>query len=325
MEKEKYHNLDGLRGLAALVVMIWHFSVGFLPFLVGATIVGRHTPIDRLVSDTPLFLPFAGTFAVYIFFVLSGFVLSLSFFHKRDSSVLVSSAARRYFRLMIPAASSVILAYLLMRLIGNDAHLAASKTTGSYWLSAFWDFKPHLLTAIYQGVYGVFFTNFNSYNTNLWTMQNELFGSFMVFLFLGLFGKLARRWVFYLAFGLILLKTPYLAFLLGMAICDVWVNRPDLKQLLTARVSTILLVAGLLLGSWHVGWLNLYNPVYGRFTLPMFNQAEMQVFVLIIAAACLILAVLRLGWLKRFFELRPLQYLGKVSSMVFQRVSLTDL
>lgn len=316
-EKAKYHNLDGLRGLAALVVMFWHFGVGFLPVLVGFTMATRHVTAYRMVSDTPLFLPFAGTFAVYIFFVLSGFVLSLAFFHKQDGRVLTASAARRYFRLMIPAGASVLFAYFMMRLIGNGAHVAAAQTTGSYWLSAFWDFQPHFFTAVYQGVYGVFFTNFNSYNTNLWTMQNELYGSFMVFLFLGLFGKLNRRWVLYLGFGLIVIKTPYLAFLLGMAICDIWTTRPDLKQLISKPIAHVLLVVGLILGSWHVGWLNSYNPLYGRFTLPLFNQSEMQVFVLIIAAACIILAVLSLGWLSRFFELRPLQYLGKISFSLY--------
>jgi peptidoglycan/LPS O-acetylase OafA/YrhL len=313
---EKYKNLDGLRGLAAFIVMLWHFCVGFLPFLIGFQLTTRYTPIDHLVSNTPLFLPLAGSFCVTVFFVLSGFVLSLSFFKTRDNSVLASSAARRYFRLAIPAASSILLAFIAMSLIGIHAHDKAAEITGSKWLHDFWQQPASLISMIYQGIYSTFVTGFTPYNTNLWTMQIELFGSFLVFGFLAFFGKLEKRWIFYAAAALIFLKTYYLAFILGMAICDIWTNGSLVRRYVTDWLVLALLPVGLFLGSWHTS-LNVYPNIYSPIVVPYFNYTELEIFARIAGAAIIMLAVLQLAPLKRFFESKPLQYLGKLSFSLY--------
>ncbi len=312
----KYHNLEGLRGLAALVVVFWHFTIAFLPFLVGFAAVARHTPFDKYIANSPLFLPFAGSFAVVVFFVLSGFVLSLSFFKRRDSGVLVAAASRRYFRLMLPALGSVLLAYFIMKFTGAHSHLATAKITGSPWLTWFWNFPPHFGEAIRQGAYGAFFNQQNSYNTNLWTMYIELTGSFLVFGFLAFFGRLQKRWIMYLAFSLIFIHSWYLAFLFGIAICDVWVNYPSLKARLSAPYATLLLVAAVFLGSWHISF-NIYTSVYSHLTLPFFTAASTEQLARTIGAALLIISVLSLPWLSRFFESRPLRYLGRISFSLY--------
>jgi peptidoglycan/LPS O-acetylase OafA/YrhL len=45
---------------------------------------------------------FYGEFWVSVFFVLSGFVLTISFFKRRDPSNLVKGMFKRYARLIIP-------------------------------------------------------------------------------------------------------------------------------------------------------------------------------------------------------------------------------
>lgn len=58
--------LDGLRGVAAVGVMLYHFSLVARPEL--------GTPTWALLTQTPVKLLFAGTESVLIFFVLSGLV-----------------------------------------------------------------------------------------------------------------------------------------------------------------------------------------------------------------------------------------------------------
>jgi peptidoglycan/LPS O-acetylase OafA/YrhL len=314
VEKEKYKNLDGLRGLAALIVVFWHFTLGFAPFLVGFNPTVRHTAFDKFIPTTPLFLPWAGKFSVYIFFVLSGFVLSLGFFHKKTIDTIISSAARRYFRLAIPVLASTVIAFIFMSVFGTGAHQATAINTESSWLTSMWTAPVSLWSAVYQGIYGAFFANFAPYNTNLWTMPIELYGSFLVFLFLALFGKLKRRWVFYIIFSLIFLKTLFLAFILGVAICDIWTNEHRLKSIIEDRLAYILLAAGLFIGSQH---LSIYPSLLSRAHLPFFDLNELTVFTGIIGAACVLLATLRLTILKRFFSLRPLQYLGRISFSLY--------
>src|SRR4249920_301079 len=93
--------MDGLRGVAAFVVVLHHFALTFRPELVAAV--------------SPLTLLFAGHFAVCIFFVISGFVLSYKFFETSRADVVTSGAVRRYFRLMPLVLTAVLISYLLLR------------------------------------------------------------------------------------------------------------------------------------------------------------------------------------------------------------------
>ena len=69
--------LESIRGLAALQVLLLHFFAAFAPDLVfslpaGAAVAGR-------IHLSPLYFLYDGYSAVYIFFALSGYVLTRSF------------------------------------------------------------------------------------------------------------------------------------------------------------------------------------------------------------------------------------------------------
>ncbi len=53
-------------------------------------------------QDNPLDILFDGPFWVTMFFVLSGFVLTIGFFKERDYTILVKGMFKRYTRLLIP-------------------------------------------------------------------------------------------------------------------------------------------------------------------------------------------------------------------------------
>lgn len=73
-------SFDGLRGVAAVVVLI-HHSLLTVPSLASAYYPTTVTAIawskSWLITYTPLHLIWAGTEAVCLFFILSGFVLTL--------------------------------------------------------------------------------------------------------------------------------------------------------------------------------------------------------------------------------------------------------
>jgi peptidoglycan/LPS O-acetylase OafA/YrhL len=76
--------LDGVRGWAALSVLIFHSSW---------ELFGRVLPRLRTISF-PLLNN--GPLAVYIFFVLSGFVLSVGYLRTNDLELVRKLALRRY-------------------------------------------------------------------------------------------------------------------------------------------------------------------------------------------------------------------------------------
>lgn len=103
MEK-RYGELDSLRGIAALTVFFCHISLVF-----------KDSFLSKLLFE---FGPFrwmvAGSEAVTLFFLLSGFVLSLSFFSNKKFSYS-SFIIRRICRIYIPYIFAITFAYIAMK------------------------------------------------------------------------------------------------------------------------------------------------------------------------------------------------------------------
>jgi peptidoglycan/LPS O-acetylase OafA/YrhL len=123
--------LDGLRGLAAAVVVIHHL------FLTVPTLAMAYK--DRSVSFdvveawlvfSPLHLAWNGNAAVYVFFVLSGFVLVLPFVDGRATPRWVAYYGKRMLRLYLPVWASLALAVLLILTVPRVA-----STDQSWWVN----------------------------------------------------------------------------------------------------------------------------------------------------------------------------------------------
>lgn len=110
----RYTSLDGLRGLAALVVVAHHcFLVS--PQLSAAVDGNGSGPIEPwvwLTTFTPVHLLWAGHEAVYVFFILSGFVLALPFVGASRSNWL-AYFPKRLVRIYLPVWASLIFALLM--------------------------------------------------------------------------------------------------------------------------------------------------------------------------------------------------------------------
>jgi len=171
---DRYTALDGLRGIAALVV-VFHHS------LLTASLLARpyreHAleldGIFRVLTYTPLHLPWAGTEAVMVFFVLSGFVLVLPF-DRPGPKRLARYYSQRLTRLYLPIWASVTFAVMLATIFP----LAATHT--SWWVNAHAgtvtsDSVLHQMTV----VRGVTFLD-----SPLWSMRWEVIFSLLLPLFL---------------------------------------------------------------------------------------------------------------------------------------------
>jgi peptidoglycan/LPS O-acetylase OafA/YrhL len=266
--RKKLIYLESIRGIAALVVVFHHLILAFLPALKSTFAeIQTHHLAFRLLGNSPLGVFINGHYAVRLFFLLSGFVLSVSYFKKRDASVLTSAAVRRYPRLMIPALASVLFAWVIQEFHGfcNTRAAAMMNQDAGSWLNHLYHQHITFFATIKQGVFGAFF-NFDdsrSLNGSLWTMPVELAGSFFVFSFLALIGPLPRRFLVYVILALIFYRNNIymLDFLVGIALCDLYCLKEKIgdQRQLSFLVAALLMVLGLFLGGLSPDWFSFHT------------------------------------------------------------------
>lgn len=311
----KINCLHGLRGLAALIVVINHFVVGFYPALYSGNINEVHITngIEVIISKSPLNLIYQGNLSVCIFFVLSGFVLSYNFFKHVNHEIIVDGAVRRYFRLFLPVMFSMIIVYILMRLSLFFNIKAAKVTYSSWWLGKFWSFKESIFDVLKQGLVQVFFRYSSKYNTVLWTMTYEFYGSLLVYAIISIIGNIRNRYVFYMVATVLLLKTYYLAFVIGVILSDISVNTSVFKNINNKLITTIFLILGLFLGSYPSG-ISVDDTIYSFMKISFLDPVR---FYHIIGAFLIMINVLCSKRIANILSSRIFLFLGDISFSMY--------
>jgi len=189
----KINSAESIRGLACLAVVFSHLAMSFFPYL-------HHFDVNEttnlawvyFVHHSPLGFLYSGDAAVFVFFVLSGFVLSFAILRRPEqfNQKIKIMMIKRYPRLMIPALTSCLIIWIVFRFIHIDSSLVGA------WLQAFATQKISLKEALYEGTIGAFLFSDSDINWVLWTMTIELMGSFALFFLLYLYQY--KRSVFWL-------------------------------------------------------------------------------------------------------------------------------
>lgn len=189
----RYTALDGLRGLAALVVLIHHcwLTSPQLSAAVDSNGTGSFDSWVWWTTFTPLHLVWAGHEAVYVFFILSGFVLTLPFV--RDSRP--SWAAyypKRIVRIYLPVWASLLFALLMAWTIPR-----VGSPEFSSWVNLHDETHNVLADALLLSGAG-------SLNSPLWSLQWEMTFSLLLPLYVVAAMRFRRWWLVSIA-GLVLL------------------------------------------------------------------------------------------------------------------------
>lgn len=311
---EKLLVVEGLRGLACFVVLVFHLSLAFFPYLHAATQDSVNYPIQHWIYHSPLAFFYSGAAAVYVFFVLSGYILTtVALRSDAPKQRVLGMALRRYPRLMLPALVSCCLAYLVFTWVEVD------KSALSAWMQSYGDFQPTLKGAVYSGAISSFFTYGRSpYNPVLWTMFVELFGSMLIYALCWnkLVYKIPLLALMIALITLVLTGTGtlalelglgMLAFLGGYGFSQIGVH---LKPYMQKHIAWVCLVVGLYLAGAHGGsaayhWINQYLGGY----------TDLVCYVL--AAFLLVYAVIFNPRLNVLLSTRVLVWMGKMSFSVY--------
>src|ERR1700682_929676 len=126
--------LESIRGLAALQVLLLHFLAGFAADLVFSLPAGA--AVAGYIHLSPLYFLYDGYSAVYIFFALSGYVLTRAF--ERHLARPASQILARIVRLGLPAIAATLVAALVMLMFGKP-NVPAGESGGSVWVGSQWN------------------------------------------------------------------------------------------------------------------------------------------------------------------------------------------
>jgi peptidoglycan/LPS O-acetylase OafA/YrhL len=317
--KSKIWYLEGIRGLAAFMVVIHHYLLAFYPAQANGKLSDAHLGIIELwYHSSPFIFLTNGRFFVYIFFILSGYVLSKKFIEKPNRDYLKSAVIRRIPRLYIPVAFSLIVAFILIRL-SFDFNIQAGILTKSAWLQALHG-NPSMSHFFKSLLYKAFFHYDNSYNTVLWSITFELYGSFMVFAGLWLSSYVKTPLILFSLIFMVLVFTgeyEYGSFFLGV-ILNYWRNIEFKSAFLNRALIVFLIALGLFLGGFpHVYYTTpSISDTFYRFLNYDFIITK-HGLINSIGAFMIVLAVQQSIKLQNFFSSNILDFLGSISFSMY--------
>lgn len=161
---------DGLRGWAALSVVLSHCLYETFKFR-----------FPEMVNFGTAFFA-NGTFAVGVFFAISGYVLTIRRWHNPSNPPLYVALIRRYIRLTLPIIGATFLAWALISLGLTPMKGATDVELVTSWYKAFVGFEADISRAAFFALFGTYgFLWDNNYNPFLWTMMIELWGALIIF------------------------------------------------------------------------------------------------------------------------------------------------
>ncbi|KAH8693979.1 acyltransferase family-domain-containing protein [Talaromyces proteolyticus] len=340
-QNRRTSHLDGLRGFAALIVYLFHHE-GWIHtitneerILASAFGYGNNYYFACLPGVRIIFA--GGHFAVGIFFVISGYVLSTKPLmcinageYSKLGEVLSSSLFRRWLRLYIPIIFTTFIYMTSWHFLNIHA---TPDPKGNYWDEIYnWYIEFRDFSFIFRDSSDPSFT----YNRHTWSVPAEFKGSIVIYTALMAFSRCTRNCRLWCGVGLIVYFLYIVdgwfcaMFLGGMLLCDL--------DLLAERNNLPDFFAALSPFKGILFYLSFFVSIYlGGVPYQSGDGAELRVspgwyyisflqpqavtdckwFYLFWASIFLVTSISRIRLLKVFFEGRFNQYLGRISYALY--------
>ena len=190
----RIHSLDSIRGIASMIVVIFHCLISF-QVIENAYYQKFNSEILRIFTNTPLHTFWAGPEAVFLFFVLSGFVLSLPYLNSEKGGPSYHNyIIKRICRIYLPYIITMILYMLVIILLSDYRDIKSLSPT----FNNRWD-HPITLKAV---IFYIFMFDYDLANVNgvIWSLVHEMRISIIFPLLIAVIKKV--DWKVSLPFGL---------------------------------------------------------------------------------------------------------------------------
>lgn len=255
------------------MVLLYHVFVQIYP------------PSREIGKSLFTLLPFKGPLAVVVFFIVSGYALSIRFIATGNRRILYRMLIGRYFRLAVPILIGCMLIYAaaVSGLIQDEFRRNAASS---------------LMGVLKFAVFDVFITDTDPLPTpvpQLWTMPTEIVGSFIVIALFCIVGRMWIRWPIFLC-AFLLLYPKYA----GVSSFIVGVLLAELSRVSVSATASKLLSATAACGMIFVVGAGAAWPIE-------------PISTLMIPAVLLVAASIYSQQIRHFLSNRLSQFLGEIS------------
>lgn len=320
-EAKRIKWIDGLRGIACVMIFVHHFLLFFYPATYWGLDATTHTPKafhwDAMLAQSPVACFINGNFWVCVFLTVSGLVLS-NYVFSHSLSQVADSMLKRYFRLSLPVFVLSAIVFLMMKWNMFSEMAKAASMTGSPSLLTLYATKASFLEVLLDSFINVWFVGDQTFSGAFWMLSALFIGSYVSYI-LALIAKERRFLWGYVGMLLIL------GMLDSLVACSVmggllayWmrqIGHPGRGLRWVGALAGILfLIAGLFLGGYPTGVTpeNVYR------LLPKLPSAftPYQVWH-IMGAGLFVLGLTLVCTLQSLLEMRLFQFFGRLSFSIY--------
>ncbi|EGS19266.1 uncharacterized protein CTHT_0058920 [Thermochaetoides thermophila DSM 1495] len=337
--------LDGLRGIAAFIVFICHFTENNFSYLTKSYGLNGEDKTSSFVQLPYFRVIFSGRPMVHIFFVISGFALSLKplqALHARNPekcyTALASSTFRRPFRLFGPCIVSTFIIMCLRQ-------LGYIRKPEESWTLQF----RHWRRAVHHQITWPWSWDKDlrpDYDVHLWTIPIEFAHSMLLFIVVLMLSRVRQGIRMAAVFGLILYcmtcgKWAAFEFLSGMLLAEwhilrsacqsdaqkTWENNApsstSTSHLLKRTFQTLLLATSLFIAGWpnrdadKTPGIRYFLSQTPRPFAPTVHPLAPQKFWFGLSAIAIVWCIGDIDPLRKAFESPLAQYAGRISYAVY--------
>lgn len=313
-QTERLDYIDGIRGIASMLVVFCHLACVFIPGLYFEQMA--NTRFEQIWINTPLNILTNGNAAVQCFFVLSGFLITRKVYRHREKSLV--SPVKTYVKLLHVTIPAIIFAAVLMA-TGQMYHMQALEINP---LLSFVSNYNHFDVSAMDVIKDIFvwtFVSGSKYIGPFWTIRYEFWGSVLTLVtsYSVLSAGKRRRGLLFI-FGIIVLcaKAELFPFFVGALAFDCMYDTENdntrsgkIVAFCMRRLLPVVMAAGL--------YLLCINMSVSGMWAPLAIIPESTLICRSVGCGLCVMCIHSSGLLRSVFSLKPLQLLGRMSAYIY--------
>lgn len=324
VSNNKLYYLDGMRGLMAINVVLCHFVCVYFPQMYFENSATGSWDFLRIFATSPLTVTVNGNIAVMYFMALTGFLVGMSVFTKKNYSIkiFVKKAISRYFRLLPVIFIASFFTYITMMFNLQKHLLITDQQVNLSFLKDYCNFSPSIKSLLNNIFINPFILK-SDYIGPFWTIKYEFWGYILSLALAMILKDNSYRRILYIGAAILILVCSainipifdihYVIFIMGLFVADLIFNQNQTilsKYYRAFLTSKLCLIICYIVGIYFSCCTMFRTPLYfWWFLIPGANTVLLRGF----GIAILIFAFTQTQKIQKFLSWKPFLALGECS------------